>query len=189
MPEVLRDRLGRVQGQMYADMVDQGWFAERPDAVRGRWTTAGWAVVACGIVLTIVLALVSTFGLAGLAVVLGGVALAAAGQLAPPRTAQGSQLLSQLRELREWLATAPIDELPHDQREQVLSRLYPYALVFGHEDRWAQAIADIDEDLDPDQPLYWYGAPSDWHLSDVAPSLHNLTISLSAALGSRRLLD
>ena len=38
MPEVLPDRLGRVQAQMYADMVDQGWFAERPDTVRGRWT-------------------------------------------------------------------------------------------------------------------------------------------------------
>jgi len=189
LPEVLRDQMAHMQAQMYSDMVDQGWFAERPDAVRGRWTTAGWVLIGCGAVLTVVLALVSTFGLAGLAIVIGGVALAAAGQIAPARTAEGSQVLSQLPDLREWLAGAAIDQLPRNQREQVLSRLYPYALVLGEGDRWAQAIADIDEDPDPDEPLYWYGAPADWHLSDVAPSLHNLTANLSAALGSRRLLD
>ena len=58
----LRNTLGSVQASMYADMVDQGWFAERPDAVRGRWTTAGWVLIACGVVLSVVLALVSTSG-------------------------------------------------------------------------------------------------------------------------------
>jgi hypothetical protein len=189
LPDVLRDKLGSVQSLMYADMVDQGWFAERPDAVRGRWTTAGWALVASGVVLTVVLALVSSFGLVGLAVVIGGAALASAGQIAPARTAKGSQVLRQLRELRDWIETADVGDLPRNQREQLLSRLYPYALVFGSGDRWAQAIADLDEDPDPDAPLYWYGAPADWHLGDIAPSLHNLTVSLNAALGSRRLLD
>ena len=41
---------------------------------------------------------------------------------------------------------------------------------------------------DPDQPLYWYGAPADWHVSDAAPSLQHLLVTLNAAVGSRRLL-
>lgn len=189
LPSLLRARLGGVQGLMYADMVDQGWFAERPDSVRGRWTTAGWVLVVAGVVLTVVLALVSTFGLAGLAVVLGGAALAGSGQIAPARTAKGSRLLPQLRSFAAWLETADISDLPADAREQLVSRLYPYALVFGSGERWAQALADLDDDPDPDEPLYWYGAPTDWHLSDAAPSLGNLAATLTSALGSRRLLS
>ena len=56
-----------------------------------RWTTAGWVLVAAGVVLTGVLALVSTFGLVGVGVVLAGVALAGLGQVAPARTVARQQ--------------------------------------------------------------------------------------------------
>jgi hypothetical protein len=185
----LRDRLGGIQSLMYDDMVDQGWFAERPDAVRSRWTTAGWVLVAAGVVLTVALALAGTFGLAGLAVILAGVALAFSGQRAPARTSTGARLLRELEVFREWLAHADVSDVPSGQREQVISRLYGYALVFGLGERWAALLAELDLDPDPDEPLYWYGAPHDWHLSDAAPSLMHLTVSLNAAVGSRRLLE
>lgn len=184
----LRDRLPGIQALMYDDMVDQGWFAERPDSVRGRWTTAGWALLAAGAVLTVVLALVSMFGLVGVALLLAGVALAAAGQLAPARTASGGRMLSQLRGFRAYLESAAVADIPVPQREELVSRFYPYAVVFGLDGRWAAALAAIDTDTEPDDPIYWYGAPSDWHLSDVAPSLLRLSTALSAALASRRLL-
>jgi hypothetical protein len=173
---------------MYRDMVDQGWFGERPDSVRNRWTTAGWVLLAAGAVLTVVLALVSTFGLVGLAVLLAGVALAAAGQLAPARTSRGGRVLNELRGFREYLASADGSDVPEHQREELFSRFYPYALVFGLGERWATALAARDDDEDPDEPIYWYGAPADWHLSDAAPSLLHLSTGLNAALASRRLL-
>jgi hypothetical protein len=185
----LRDRLSGIQSLMYDDMVDQGWFAERPDAVRSRWTTAGWVLVAAGVVLTLALALAGTFGLVGLAVIMAGVALALSGQLAPARTSKGAQLLRELELFRGWLAQADVSDVSSGQREQVISRLYGYALVFGLGERWAESLAELDDDPDPDEPLYWYGAPHDWHLSDAASSLTHLTATLNAAIGSRRLLE
>ncbi len=186
--DALRDRLPGIQALMYDDMVDQGWFGERPDSVRGRWTTAGWVLLAAGAVLTVVLALVSTFGLVGVALLLAGVALAASGQLAPARTSRGGRVLSELRGFRAYLESAGVDDIPVAQREELISRFYPYALVFGLGERWAAALAATDTDVEPDDPIYWYGAPSDWHLADIAPSLLRLSTALSAALASRRLL-
>lgn len=186
--DAMRERLPRIQALMYDDMVDQGWFDERPDSVRGRWTTAGWVLIAAGAVLTMVLALVSTYGLVGLAVLLAGVALAAAGQLAPARTSRGGRVLGELRSFRAYLDSVDVGGIPEQRREELISRFYPYALVFGLGERWADALAAVDDDTDADEPIYWYGAPSDWHLSDAAPSLLRLSTALNAALATRRLL-
>ncbi len=185
----VRDRLAAIQASMYDDMVAQGWFAERPDSVRNRWTAAGWVLVAAGVVLTVVLAFTGTFGLLGLAVVIAGAALALAGQLAPARTAKGADVLAGLKRFREYLERADMADLPAGQREELISRIYPYALVFGLGERWAEALAATDDDPDPDEPIYWYGAPRDWHLSDAAPSLGHLSTTLNAAIASRRLLS
>ncbi len=184
----LRPRLATVQALLYDDMVRQGWFAERPDAVRSRWTTSGWVLVAAGVVLTGVLAWVSTFGLVGLAVVLAGVALTAAGQVAPARTAGGSRMLRELQDYRAFLSDSTSTDIRLQQREELVSRMFPYALVFGLGERWAAALAAIDAGDAPDAPLYWYGAPQGWHRSDSAPLLLQLSTALTAALGSRRLL-
>jgi uncharacterized protein (TIGR04222 family) len=185
---VLRDRLPGVQALMYDDMVGQGWFNERPDAVRGRWTTAGWVLLAAGAVLTVVLAAASAFGLVGIAVVLAGVALAGVGQVAPARTARGSRVLAELKQFRSYLEDPEVDDIPVAQREELISRFYPYALVFGLGERWAQALAATDADDTPDAPIYWYGAPQNWHLSDAAPTMVRLAAALSGAISSRRLL-
>ncbi len=185
---VLRDRLPWVQALMYDDMVGQGWFKERPDAVRGRWTTAGWVLLAAGAVLTVVLAVASAFGLVGIAVVLAGVALAGVGQVAPARTARGSRVLAELKQFRGYLEDPDIAEIPVGQREELISRFYPYALVFGLGERWAQALAATDTDDTPDDPIYWYGAPQNWHLSDAAPTMVRLAGALSSAISPRRLL-
>ncbi len=184
----LRPRLGAIQALLYDDMVRQGWFGERPDAVRSRWTTAGWVLVAAGVVLTGVLAWVSTFGLVGLAFVLSGVSLAAAGQVAPARTASGSRVLHELQDYRAFLADSTSTDIPMGQREELVSRIFPYALVFGLGERWAAALAAMDTDGTPDEPLHWYGGPHDWHLSDAAPQLLLVSTALTAAIGSRRLL-
>ena len=188
LAETLRPRLPVVQALLYGDMVQQGWFVERPDAVRSRWTTAGWVLVAAGVVVTAVLALASSFGLVGLAVVLAGVALAASGQVAPARTSRGSRLLVQLREFRDFLEAADVSAVPAERRVEVVSRCFPYAVVFGLTGRWAAALAATDTDDEPDEPVYWYGARENWHLSRAAPSLVDLAAALNASIAPRRLL-
>ena len=168
---VLRPHIGDVQDLLYDDMVRQGWFGERPDSVRSRWTTAGWVLVVAGVVLTGVLAAVSTFGLVGLAVVLAGVAFTASGQVAPARTSRGSRVMRELQDFREYLAAA--DTRRHPARPAggagvavlpVRRRLRPRRPVGCCPGR-------MDVDDTPDEPLYWYGAPQNWHLSDAVTSL------------------
>jgi hypothetical protein len=184
----LRPRLETVREHLYADVVSQGWFAQRPDAVRNRWTTSGVVLVLAGAVLTVILAIVTEFGLAGLAVILAGIALTVAGQAAPARTARGSAVLGQIAGLRTYLRDQSSADLPAEHRLEFASRCLPYATVLGLTEKWALEIAGTDDDADPDAGIGWYSGPENWHLSDIGESLANFVTSLSGSLSSSRRL-
>jgi Predicted membrane protein (DUF2207) len=184
----LRPRLESVREHLYADVVTQGWFAQRPDAVRNRWTTAGVVLVLAGAVLTVILAIATKFGLVGLAVILAGVALTVAGQAAPARTARGSAVLGQVAGLRAYLRDQSSADLPAEHRLEFAARCLPYATVLGLTEKWALEIAGTDEDEDPDAGIGWYSGPENWHLSNIGESLSNFVTAVSGSLSSTRRL-
>ena len=184
----LRPRLGAVRENLYADVVTQGWFVQRPDAVRNRWTTAGLVLVGAGAVLTVVLALVSKFGLVGLAVMLAGLALTVSGQEAPARTARGAQVLGRIAGLRSYLDRETSADLPPEHRLEFASRCLPYATVLGLTEKWALEIANTDDDDDPDAGIGWYQGPENWHLSNIGESLSNFVTAFNGTLTSGRRL-
>jgi hypothetical protein len=184
----LRPRLGLVREQLYADVVTQGWFANRPDVVRNRWTTAGLVLAGAGVVLTVVLAIVTKFGLVGFALMLAGVALALVGQVAPARTARGAAVLGRVAGLQRYLAEETSADLPQSHRLEFASRCLPYAAVLGQTHKWALEIAATDDDDDPDAGIGWYSGPENWHLSDIGESLSNFVTSFGGSLSTRRLL-
>ncbi|HEY0616780.1 MAG TPA: DUF2207 domain-containing protein, partial [Kribbella sp.] len=169
----LRPRLALVREQLYSDVVTQGWFASRPDAVRNRWTTAGLVLLGAGVVLTIVLAVATKFGLVGFAVMLAGVALTLAGQVAPARTARGAAVLGRIAGLQRYLTDQTSADLPQSHRLEFASRCLPYAAVLGLTEKWALEIAATDDDDDPDAGIGWYTGPENWHLTDIGESLSN----------------
>ena len=182
----LGGRLARVQGRLYDDMVAQGWFGERPDSVRNRWTTAGLVLMGAGVVLTVVLAIATTFALVGLAVVLAGVALALVGQIAPARTARGSRALARLAALRSALAAADASDLPAADRQQVASRLFPYAVVFGLAERWAGTLVAAGNGSP--RPISWYAGAPGRPPAELSGSVAGLVAALSGTVvaASRR---
>ncbi len=184
----LRPRLNLVREQLYADVVTQGWFASRPDAVRNRWTTAGLVLVGAGVVLTIVLAIATKFGLVGLAVILAGVALSLAGQVAPARTARGAAVLGRVGGLQRYLADETSASLPQSHRLEFASRCLPYAAVLGLTEKWALEIAATDDDDDPDAGIGWYSGPENWHLSDIGESLTSFVTTFGGTLTAARRL-
>ncbi|TCN40842.1 putative membrane protein DUF2207 [Kribbella orskensis] len=184
----LRPRLGLVREQLYADVVTQGWFASRPDAVRNRWTTAGLVLLGAGALLTIVLAIVTKFGLVGFAVMLAGVALTLAGQVAPARTARGAAVLGRVAGLQRYLAEETSADLPQSHRLEFASRCLPYAAVLGLTEKWALEIAATDDDDDPDAGIGWYSGPENWHLSNIGESLSNFVAAFGGTLSSARRL-
>jgi Predicted membrane protein (DUF2207) len=184
----LRPRLTAVRENLYADVVTQGWFTHRPDAVRNRWTTAGLVLVAAGAVLTVVLAAVSKFGLVGLAVMLSGIALTLSGQEAPARTARGAVVLGRIFGLRAYLAGETAADLPQERRLEFASRCLPYATVLGLTEKWALEIAATDEDDTPDEGIGWYNGPDNWHLSNIGESLSNFVTAVNGSLSTGRRL-
>ena len=184
----LRPRLNLVREQLYADVVTQGWFTTRPDAVRNRWTTAGVVLLGAGVVLTVVLAIVSKYGLVGFAVMAAGLVLALIGQVAPARTARGAAVLGRVAGLQRYLVDETSADLPQSHRLEFASRCLPYAAVLGLTEKWALEIAATDDDDDPDAGIGWYSGPDNWHLSDIGESLSNFVTAFGGTLTTARRL-
>ena len=183
-PQV-REHLGDVQNALYDDVVDRGWFSERPDKTRSKWGSIGLALLALGIVLTVVLALTSRWGLTGVAIAVAGGALLWLGRYMPAKTAAAGKVLGQMAAIRGELLEMDVSELPADQHTELCSRALPYAVVLGGADRWIDALVDTDLDTAPDEGFAWYRGPENWHLQHLPDSLRNLTTNLTGALFAR----
>ncbi|GIH29467.1 hypothetical protein Aph01nite_77770 [Acrocarpospora phusangensis] len=175
--------LGRVRDALYRDVVNQGWFARRPDSVRSRWTVIGILVTVLGLAGTVALAMYTTYGLVGLAVIVLGAAVTVGGQYMPAKTASGATALAHTLGFREYLAAGDIGDVPPGERAELFSRYLPYAVIFDSVDRWARVVASIKNEGDN---LYWYHGPAEWDLSKFADSMRTFTMTTSGAISSSR---
>lgn len=184
---VLGPVVGTVQDQIYDEVVKEGWFAVRPDEARDTWGRAGMIAVVVALVALGLLVAFTKFGILGL--VLVGLAvglLSVAGQMAR-RTAKGASMLKGLEVLAMNLATQPTANVPKDDAYAEISRILPYAIVLGGQDRWLQALVEADNDPgvpDPDD-LGWYRAPATWQLSDLPFSVDAFITSMEGRLFAR----
>jgi len=148
--------LSPVRDAMYADVVSREWFARRPDHDRSLWSIIGAVLAVLGVAATVVLALTVGHALLGLALVVGGLGLALGARLMPARTKRGTVLVQQVRGLLNYLRTTEAAAIPAADREMVLSRSLPYAVVLGETDGWVRRFADLDTSADGTPGLYWY---------------------------------
>ncbi len=176
----------QVQSELYDEVVSRGWFAHRPDTTRNTWTRLGWVALAAALLITILLAAFTSFGLVGVGLVLIALGVIFVAAEMPSRTTAGAGVLSGLQVLSGSLLTQPTDQLPKGRKPEQLSLILPYAVVLGGADRWLQAIADADDDDTPDgDDLGWYRAGSDWHLSDFPAAIRNFVTTMQGTLFSR----
>jgi uncharacterized protein (TIGR04222 family) len=186
LPQRVQGSIEDVQDQLYDEVVANGWYERRPDATRNRWIQAGLAALIIAVVVTVVLAAFTPFGLVGLVLIALGLGLVFVGQEMPARTAKGSALLAGLDALRSDLLTRPTDQMPRGREVQEMAEVLPYAVVLGGADRWLDAIVATDADVDADsKDLSWYHGPENWHLRDLPSSLRNFIITVSGNLFSR----
>ncbi len=145
-----------VRDAMYADVVSREWFARRPDHDRSLWSIVGAVLAVLGVAATVVLVLTVGHALLGLALVVGGLGLALGARLMPARTKRGSVLVQQVRGLLNYLRTTEAGSIPAADREMVLSRSLPYAVVLGETDGWVRRFAELDTSADGTPGIYWY---------------------------------
>lgn len=181
----VRANLGQVQDALYDGVVKRGWFNERPDRTRSLWATIGIGVTVLGVILTVALALVSTWGLLGLAVTAVGIGLLFIGRHMPAKAPAAGRVLGQVAAIRGELLEMDVSELPSDQHAELCSRALPYAVVLGGSERWIDALVATDADEDEDEGFHWYRGPRGWHLQYLPDSLRNLTTNLTGALFTR----
>jgi hypothetical protein len=188
-------QLARVRSAMYDDVVEQGWFARRPDTVRSRWTIAGTVLTVLGVAGTIALALTTDLALVGLAVIIAGAALAYGGQYMPAKTARGSTVLAHTIGFRAFLERGELpdgaappdgDRIGARQRIALFSRFLPYAVVFDVVPKWAKTVEDAGERAEGADNLYWYEGPAEWDLSKFAESMRTFTLATSGSISQSR---
>lgn len=185
--EPVSEVIPTVQEQIYDEVVKEGWFAARPDAVRSNWARIGAIAVIAALIALGLLVAFTKFALTGLVLVGLAVALIWISGQMPRRTAKGSSVLKGLDGLAMSLATRPTSNVPKQDAYAEISRILPYAIVLGGTDRWIQALVDADDDPgvpDPDD-LGWYRAPETWQLSDLPGSLDALITTLEGKLFGR----
>ena len=183
MSDRVRASIGDVQDALYDEVVRNGWYERRPDATRNRFGRLAIAALVAAVVVTVLLAIFTTFGLIGLALVILALGFVFVAQEMPSRTTKGSALLAGLDALRSELSTRPTSQLPPGRELEEISQVLPYAIVLGGTDRWLDAAVAADRDDEADSTdLAWYHGPVGWHLRDLPDSLRNFITTVSGTL-------
>jgi hypothetical protein len=174
-------RLHGVEQALYADAMRHRWFRARPDRVRTGWAGHGAMLLVAGVGLTFVLARWTHWGLVGIPVVLGGLALALMAGRMPARTAKGTALLRRIRGFRRVMETAETHMSRWAEKENVFTRFLPYAVVFGLTEKWAKAFEDIG--ISPDTSS-WYVGPHPFTAGAFASSIDGFAVTTGGTLAS-----
>ena len=174
------ERLKGVQESLYADAVQRGWFSERPDKVRNRWYGIGVLalIVAAGV--TFALAALTHWGLLGIPLILGAVALLVNAKRMPARTAKGTGLLRRVRGFRTVIETAETHMSQWAEKELVFTRFLPFAVVFGATDKWAKAFEALG--VQPDTS--WYVSPYPFAFAQFADSMEGFAVTTGGTIAS-----
>ena len=172
-----------IRDELYAHVVSRDWFTRRPDHERSLWSMTGVLLAVLGGAVTVVLALTVGHALLGLALVVGGLGLALGARLMPARTRRGTVLVQQIRGLRGYLRGTDATTIPAADREMVLSRSLPYAVVLGETEGWLTRFGGLDAAADGTPGLYWYEGESATFAADFPGFLR----AVDEALGRERM--
>ena len=174
-------RLHRVQDALYRDAVAKGWFAGRPDRIRGRWVAAGIGVLVVGGVLEFVAVRWTRLALLPLAVILAGLLLIVGAKWMPRRTATGTGLVRRVRGFRTVIATAETNLARFAEKENLFTRYLPYAIVFGLTEKWARAFEALGE---PPPDTTWYVSSNAFAYGAFSDAMDGFTVTTAGTIAS-----
>jgi uncharacterized membrane protein YgcG len=174
-------RLHRVQDALYRDAVRQGWFAGRPDRIRGRWLAVGIGVFVAGAVLEFAAVRWTRLALLPLAVILAGSLLIVGARWMPRRTATGTGLVRRVRGFRTVIATAETNMAKFAEKESLFTRYLPYAIVFGLTEKWARAFEVLGE---PPPDTTWYVSSNAFAYGAFSDAMDGFTVTTAGTIAS-----
>ncbi len=175
------ERLRKVEDELYADAVERGWFLKRPDTIRASWHARGALLFIAGLVLTFALAKWTTFGLAGIPVVVAGLLLTVGARWMPSKTAKGTAIARRVGGFRTVIETAETHMSRWAEEQNVFTRYLPYAIVFGCTEKWAKAFEGLQL-MPPDTT--WYLSSRPFIYEDFGRTLDDFSVTTGGTIAS-----
>jgi hypothetical protein len=123
--------LEKVRNQLYADMVNQGWYRRSPARTRTVARTTATIILLASVGVMLLLAGFTQAALLGVGLIVGAAVLLVVAGRFPARTGKGSATLERLLGFRLYIATTEAEQMKFQEREQIFSEFLPYAMVFG----------------------------------------------------------
>ena len=173
--------LRSAESQLYDDVVQQKWFAARPDRVRQGYAGLAVLVIIAGAGLAWILGRALGAGLIGIAIVLVGLVALAVAPSMPAKTAAGAELLRRTLGFRHYMEVAEKERQRFAERENIFSAYLPYAIVFGCVEKWARAFKDLDMSA---QTSSWYVGQTPFNALGLSSSLQGFSSNLGSAISS-----
>ena len=159
----------------------RGWFLKRPDTIRASWHARGALLFIAGLVLTFVLAKWTTFGLAGIPVVVAGLLLTVGARWMPSKTAKGTAIARRVGGFRTVIETAETHMSRWAEEQNVFTRYLPYAIVFGCTEKWAKAFEGLQL-MPPDTT--WYRSSRPFIYADFGRTLDDFSVTTGGTIAS-----
>ncbi len=177
----LRDKfyteLPPIKKALYGELVGKKYFPADPEKVKGIYKWIGI------IILILSFVLFSNF-LLKISIALSGLIILVSSRYMPRKTREGALLNEELLGFREFIDRAEKDRIEALAKDDptLFDRILPFALVFGLEDKWADAFRDMYR-----EPPSWYSSPNyrnsfspNTFVSDLGRSLGVMNSSLSS---------
>jgi uncharacterized membrane protein len=177
----LRDKfyteLPPIKKALYKELIDKKFFPADPEKIKGIYKWIGI------IILILAFVLFSNF-LLKISIALSGLIILVASRYMPRKTREGTLLNEELLGFREFIDRAEKDRIEALAKNDptLFDRVLPFALVFGLEDKWANAFRDMYR-----EPPSWYSSPNyrgsfspNMFVSDLGRSLGVMNSSMSS---------
>ena len=182
LKDKFHEDLARVKSDLYDESVKiLKLFPWNPETVRLVYRAAGAGVALGGALITFVLGTAFGAGLAGIPVVLGGIALLALAYLMPRRTAQGRLLYRRCLGFRLYMTKAEKERQAFAERANLFEEYLPYAIVYGCVTKWAKAFEGLGLE---GRQVGWYVGARGFVPVQFAESLRDFSSSVSGVMAS-----
>lgn len=137
-----------IRDSIYSELIRKKYFISNPDRIRTIYKTIGMIVILASLFILPTLASKAVFALSGLLIVVFS-------RYMPRKTRTGVEANHHIMGFREFIDKAEKDRIEKLASEdpKVFDRVLPFALVFGLEERWADAFSGMFTD-----PPEWYNS-------------------------------
>ena len=175
-----------IRDGIYDNLIRRGYYARRPDKVKGTWIGLAIVLLVLGgvgaaIAAESALPFVSAWALLA-GTVASTVVLVLFGLVMPARTEKGARAREAVLGFREFLSRVESDRYRRMVTSpEMFERYLPYAMAFGCEDRWAAAFDGLYRD-----PPSWYsgGGYDGFRPSSFTSRMSSMSSSAGSTMSS-----